>query len=435
MRIEGYELEATIGRGGMGTVYRASRRGSGAGEPVAVKRVPMAGDPDLAAHLRAEADVLAALDHPHIVRVIELLDDGDGVAIAMQLATGGSLADVLAGCGRLPADDVAMLGAKLADALSSAHESGVLHCDVKPHNVLLTGDGEPLLSDFGLARWITRASLLGNGAMGTAEYLDPEVASGAAPDTRSDLYSLGVTCYEALAGQPPFSGAMPLAVLRAADAGGAPPLASLAPEASEAVVAVIERAMARRPGDRFASAAELADAFRESVGAEPAGGPWPSIPGRPPDRPTRVFGPRPPVPQPPHPVAQPRRRRGPSRRVVAAGSSLIVVVGAGVTAAMFAFPDRAHGRAAAPAVVWSGNVADRGGVRFEMGAPGDQLLLGDWDANGTVTPALYRPGAGDVFLFDAWALSGRDVIPSRVLHTGVRGGRAHVVGRAVEVRP
>jgi serine/threonine protein kinase len=268
---QGYDLEEALGDGGMGTVYRARQRSSG-GRLVALKRIRMPGDQDLLARIRREAEILAALDHPHIVRIYEFVPDEGGIAIAMQYAPGGSLADRLAAQGRLEPASVAAFAVPVAQALASAHRRGVLHRDIKPGNILFTSDGEPLLSDFGVAQWKASARLTQTGLqIGTAEYLDPEVADGSPPDERSDVYSLGLVCYEALTGSPPYTGPTPLAVLRAMDRGAYVPLAHAAPDCPAALAQTVERAMARTREDRFASATEFAAALRcAALAMEPA---------------------------------------------------------------------------------------------------------------------------------------------------------------------
>ena len=160
-----YQLERQIGAGAAGTVWKAHRTGP-VSRVVALKRLRAgSGAVDLA-RIRREATVLTELDHPHIVRVFEVVHDGDGVALAMQFAAGGSLDDLLAERGRLSPGQVVAVAAPVADALASAHRRGVLHGDVKPANVLFTTDGEPLLGDFGVAR--TLGQLTSDQAAGTA---------------------------------------------------------------------------------------------------------------------------------------------------------------------------------------------------------------------------------------------------------------------------
>lgn len=443
--LPGYVLESTLGTGATGTVHLA-RKAEWADRLVAVKRVPCAAT-GTARALRHEAEVLAGLDHPHIVRILDLVRDGDGVAIAMQYAPGGSLAGLLDRRGRLSPGEVVALAAPLADALASAHRRGLLHCDVKPANVLFTSDGEALLSDFGLARRV--AAPASGDLVGTAEYVDPEVVEGAAPDPRSDIYGLGAVCYELLAGHPPFGGATPAAVLASALAGDPVPLALSAPGAPPALAAAVERAMARRRVDRWPDATAFAGALRASVPptplrldgpapfpvggagsvpapppAEEAGSPRPvpaaapggRPPGAVPHRPTRTFGPRP--PRPPAAPALTHRRPPAVRRLVfsaaaAAGVAVVVALAAVLPGGRrpAAAPVTATTAPAPPSrpVSWEGNVAEVEGTRYEMGLPGDVLLLGDWNCDGTPTPALYRPSTGRVYRFDAWATAGREV--------------------------
>lgn len=407
MTLPGYRLEALVGRGATGTVHRACRL-SGSGPPVAVKRLAAPGRPDLVERLRREAEVLASLDHPHVVRILDVVPDGAGVAIVMQYASGGSLADLLAVRGRLSAEEAVAVALPVAEALASAHRRGVLHCDVKPGNILLTADGEPLLSDFGLSRWLGPAPSEASRPGGTPGYLDPCVASGADPDPSSDVYGLGAVCYEMLTGRRP--GPRPVPILEAV------------PDTPASLAAGVERALARRRQDRPANAGTMAATLRAAV-------PCPVVP-RPPERgsrpssadpgpdSTRSFGPRPPV-APPLPCwpAGPR----PSGRLAVAALVLVAVVGAVAVLR----PQRSSVAEAAPEVrcpevrsplqgdvdgdgcaepaSWSGGVLEVGHRRYRVGGAGDHVLLGDWDCDGRDSPALYRPPSGELLLFHGWA--------------------------------
>ncbi len=272
-RLGGYDLVDVVGQGSMGMVFRA--RQAGVPENIgwlAVKRVPAAGEPGLVTQLSQEANVLASLAHPHVVRVLEVVPDGAGVAIVMEYVPGGSLADALGRDGRLAAPEVGLLAAQVADALAGAHGLGLVHCDVKPSNILLGEGGQAKLSDFGLARWMASASLWGSAVLGTAEYLDPVVAEGGVPGPPSDIYALGVVCYEALTGRLPYVGATPLAVLRAADRGRAVPIVEVAPQVPPSLASVVEAAMARRADRRPAGAAQMAAAMRGALGCSPVAG-------------------------------------------------------------------------------------------------------------------------------------------------------------------
>jgi tRNA A-37 threonylcarbamoyl transferase component Bud32 len=426
-----YELERQIGAGASGTVWRAHSRGPIA-RVVALKRLRVGGGPGELERLRREAALLTELDHPHIVRMLEVLRDGDGIALVMQFAPGGSLDGLLAGGTRLAPGQVVAVAAPVADALASAHRRGILHGDVKPANVLFTSDGEPLLTDFGVAR--TLGCRTSDQVSGTAEYVAPELLDGAHPDPRADVYSLGVVCYQALAGQPPYSGPVPLAVVRAAEAGRHLRLESLT-HVPEPLAAVVERAMARDPERRFASADDLARALRGTVPADdirlPEPPPGGNDAGEPPGV-TRTFGPRPPRPEPE------AVRRVPARilvlAAVAVGAAGLLFLVRGTLSSDDGGPDcpaddaaaRPAGQGAvevegdpegdgcatvgvyrAEAVAGSERMVlsiriDGARQRIAIGEPGDQLVLGDWDCDGVDTPGLYRAGAGDVQYFDAW---------------------------------
>lgn len=265
----GYELLDVIGQGSMGLVFRARQVGApDDAKWLAVKRVPVNGDTNLMARLSQEAKTLARLDHPNVVRIHEVVPDGAGMAIVMEYMIGGSVADALARMGRLTPGEVGLLAGEVADALAGAHALGLVHCDVKPSNVLLGAEGQAKLSDFGLARGMARASLWGGAVLGTAEYLDPAVAEGGTPGPLSDVYALGVMCYEAITGRLPYLGSTPLAVLRAADRGKPVPVVKVVPDVPVALAAAIEAAMARQPDRRPASAAEMAAAVRGALGSD-----------------------------------------------------------------------------------------------------------------------------------------------------------------------
>src|SRR5262245_40610343 len=256
-----YQLERQIGAGAAGAVWKARQPGP-VPRVVALKRLRAGSGAFDLARMRREAEVLSDLDHPHIVRVFEVVPDGDVVALAMQFAPGGSLEDLLLERTTLAPGEVVAVAAPIADALASAHRRGVFHGDVKPANVLFTSDGEPLLGDFGVARTLGR--ITSDHIGGTPEYLAPELLDGGQPDPRADVYSLGVVCYRALAGLPPFSGAAPLAVVRAADRGAHRRLETLA-GVPPALARAVEQSMDRDPARRFGSADAFARALRAAV--------------------------------------------------------------------------------------------------------------------------------------------------------------------------
>lgn len=483
-----YEVEGVVGRGAMGVVYRARQT-----EPpqrlVAYKRVS-GRDPVLDERLRREAEVLASLDHPNIIRIYDVVDDETGMAIVLQYAGGGSLADRLERRGALAPADTATVLVAVADALDAAHRRGILHRDIKPGNILFTADGHPLLSDFGVARREGDAPLTQAGALGpaTADYLDPAVADGAPFDFRSDIYALGVVGYEMLTGQRPYTADSPLAVLRAADQAAVQPLREVMPDVPPDIAAAVGAAMARDPGLRPASAGDFAALLRAAVTAQalrlqpttrttaptvaaavphaatPEGAPAPRH-----EPPTRIFGAR-----PPQPCKAPANASVPWWRIAAVAVALavipsLVVLGSGTpprrpppaappaaapaAPAVLAPPPLLHlcrGTTVPPArngwIVAIGDlegigcrswVRSRSGIlhvalsgakplRLRLGRRGDQVLLGDWDCNGTVTAALYARATGDLHEFDRWPEPGGTLRSTTTRATGIIGGTASV---------
>ncbi|MCO5167305.1 MAG: serine/threonine protein kinase [Planctomycetes bacterium] len=275
-RLGPYTLLRELARGGMGVVHEALHGPTGARH--ALKTLLPGAEPEELLRLRREAEVLARLDHPHIVRVHAADLEARPPWVALDLLEGGSLQERLAH-GPLAPEEVARLGATLARALAHAHARGVLHRDLKPSNVLFDEQGEPRLVDLGLGLAADGgARLTRTGAvLGTPAFMAPEQAEGLkAEDARTDVYGLGATLYAALAGRPPFEGAT-LAVLQAVLEGAPAPLARLRPGLPPGLVAVVERAMARRPEDRFPSADALAEALERAPAARPRAGRAPAV--------------------------------------------------------------------------------------------------------------------------------------------------------------
>src|ERR1700723_2132512 len=264
-----YELSHLVARGGMAEVYRA--RDQLLDRPVALKVLfpELSVDRSFVERFRREAQAAANLSHPNIVPVFDWGEDSGSYFIVMEFVDGRPLSAVLRESGPLSAQQTATIGANVAAALAFAHRHGVVHRDVKPGNVLITADGIVKVTDFGIARAMnTEESLTQTGAvMGTAAYFSPEQAEGKGVDARSDIYSLGVVLYEMAVGKPPFTGDSPVAVAskHVRDQPVLPRVVN--PAIPVAFEAIVMKAMAKSPDDRYATAEEFrADLIRFSDG-------------------------------------------------------------------------------------------------------------------------------------------------------------------------
>ncbi|MGC4982665.1 serine/threonine-protein kinase [Streptomyces sp. DT193] len=210
-----YRLQTTLGRGAMGEVWRA--HDEMIGRSVAVKLLlSQDADPTAAARFRLEAQTAGLLNHRHVVGVLDFGAYENRLFLVMELVEGDSLAGVLTGAGRLPADRVARIAAEAAAGLAAAHQQGIVHRDIKPGNLLLDAEGSVKIGDFGIARFMDdpAGGLTATGQIvGTSLYLAPERALGKAAGPPSDMYSLGCVLYQLLTGRPPFQAGSPVAVL------------------------------------------------------------------------------------------------------------------------------------------------------------------------------------------------------------------------------
>jgi eukaryotic-like serine/threonine-protein kinase len=259
---ERYEIEATLGEGGMARVYRGTD--GVLGRPVAIKVLAdrYAGDDTFVTRFRREAQAAAALNHPNVVSVFDTGDDGQAHYIVMEYVPGQTLADVLKREGPLDPDRAARIAEDVATALQAAHERGLVHRDVKPGNVMIDPEGRTKVMDFGIARAAADDTLTQTGAvLGTAGYLSPEQAQGTTVDARSDIYSLGCVLYETLTGRPPFTGDSPVAIAYAHVNDQPDPPSAHRPGIPPELEAVTMKALAKNPDDRYGSASELRDAL------------------------------------------------------------------------------------------------------------------------------------------------------------------------------
>jgi serine/threonine protein kinase, bacterial len=327
-----YFLHEQIGRGGMGTVWRGEDQTTGAGYAIKVLNESFAADPDAVARFVRERTALISFRHPHVVQVHDMIVERDTLALVMDLIPGGDLNRLRRDHGgRLDPGHAVALTAQIADALAAAHAAGIVHRDVKPANILLRADDDALLADFGIAQLAAQSGHTATGmVLGTAEYLAPELIAGGEPGSAGDLYALGVTLYQLVAGAPPFTGNT-AAVLHAhvAERPARPP------EMDDGLWAVVGRCLRKNPAER-PSAVELASVLR---GLTPRTRP---VPAAVPDRVVDQYGlssplhqvrmrPFPEVTHEP-PTKRHRRLPSPSRKalavtgVVAAGAVLIAAV-------------------------------------------------------------------------------------------------------------
>ena len=274
-RIAGYLLEERIGQGGMAVVFRA--RDERLGRLVALKILApaLAGDGEFQRRFIRESRAAAAIDDPHIVPVFAA-GEADGVLfIAMRYVAGGDAQSLLNREGPLPPGRVAAIISPVASALDAAHRAGLVHRDVKPSNMLMdVRPGRPdhvYLSDFGISK--TAASTTGMTAtgavLGTLAYMSPEQIAGKPVDGRTDQYALACSAFELLAGVAPFERDEPTAMMFAHLSEPPPPLTSHRPDLPAAVDGVLSRALAKAPGDRYASCGQFADALRDAFGFPP----------------------------------------------------------------------------------------------------------------------------------------------------------------------
>lgn len=261
-----YRLIEKAGVGGMAQVYKAYQPDLDRYVAVKILHPRLTADEDFSARFRREARSIAALEHPHIVRVYDFDTEEDVAFLVMEYLEGTSLGERLRDLDCrgevMPLEEVARIVDSLAAALDHAHARGTIHRDLKPSNVMITSEERIVLTDFGLARMIDATTVTGNGGtLGTPAYMSPEQGMGEPGNARSDIYSLGVLLYQLVTGQVPFDANTPYAVILKHITAPLPSPRSIRPELPEAIERVIFKAMAKEPDDRFETAGELAQAL------------------------------------------------------------------------------------------------------------------------------------------------------------------------------
>lgn len=245
-----YQLQALIAEGGAGQVWRA--QDLRLERPVAVKKLlgHWQTDSTMLTRFRTEALTLANLNHPNILQVFDLLEEHGSSWLVMEWLTGGTLSEKIRAAGKLPAGQALAITRQLVDALALAHGQGIIHRDIKPDNILFDHQGRPKLSDFGIARSARNSLQTQLGlVMGSPGYMSPEQAAGEPVSAQSDLYSLGVTLYEMLSGQLPFSGETTQVLMK--HISQMPPLlAELMPALPEPLTQLVQSLLAKSPDQR-----------------------------------------------------------------------------------------------------------------------------------------------------------------------------------------
>ena len=268
-----YEVDSLIGTGGMANVYKAIVVGQNGpvpvGTEVAVKvlRQELMHDPDLVRRFKNESKAISLLNHPNIVKVYDVSVNDNLQYIVMEYVDGMTLREYLnERGGKLTSRETVHFISQILKALDHAHRNGVVHRDIKPQNIMLLDNGQLRMMDFGIAR-VSRAEnqLNGGKAMGSVHYISPEQAKGEETDRKSDIYSVGVMMYEMLSGKLPFDAddVVEVALKQISDKPRS--LTELAPTVPHGLVEITEKAMAKYPANRYASAAEMLDALNKFV--------------------------------------------------------------------------------------------------------------------------------------------------------------------------
>ena len=280
--LAGYRIEAQIGRGGMGVVYRATQLDLGRTVALKVIAPELAEDEDFRARFVAECRTAASIDHPNVIPLFEAGEAEGTLFLAMRHVSGTDLRALIKEEGSLELDRAARIIDSTAAALDAAHERGLVHRDVKPANVLVAMQGgreHVYLTDFGLTKQVGSAARMTQTGhwVGTIDYVAPEQIEGKPTDARADIYALGCVLFQTLTGKVPFARGSEPAKLYAHLSEPPPKVSDLRPEVAAEIDAVVQRAMAKRPEDRFPSAGDLGRAARSATTGEPISRPERSV--------------------------------------------------------------------------------------------------------------------------------------------------------------
>ncbi|NWG32863.1 MAG: protein kinase [Chloroflexi bacterium] len=267
-----YKIDALLGQGGMSAVYKATD--PNLKRVVAIKLIHphLSTDSDFVYRFKKEAAAVAALRHPNIIQVFDFNTDNDVYYMVLEFVPGETLQDRLKHLkqsnARMPVDQAVRILLNICDALSYAHKQGIIHRDIKPANIMLDVHGQAILMDFGIVKILDDTSHTATGAVvGTARYMSPEVIRSEVPDERSDLYSLGVTFYEMLSGDPPFDAPSAMSLLMRHLNDPVPDLKTKRPDLPSELIRIVNKTLEKERENRYRSAAELAGDLRRLLSA------------------------------------------------------------------------------------------------------------------------------------------------------------------------
>ena len=249
-----YELQELIGGGGMADVYKAQDKLLDRAVAVKILHQQYANDAEFVEKFRREATAAAKLAHPNIVNIYDVGEDGGSQYIVMEYVSGPTLKEVIQQKGCLEPIEAVRIAKEIASALESAHRNNLVHCDIKPHNILVMPDGHIKVTDFGIARAVSASTMTYSGSvMGSVHYFSPEQAKGTVITTKSDVYSLGVVLYEMLTGQLPFNGETSVSIALKHLQEEPVPIRQINQSIPPVLEAIVQKAMSKDPADRPSS--------------------------------------------------------------------------------------------------------------------------------------------------------------------------------------